>query len=127
MAMRHRIMVVDDEYDVLYIVRRHLEKWGFEVDTFSDPYHALQVFKQDQDRYSLVLTDIRMPEMSGIALAAMILKVKSDCKIVIMTAFEILANELKSSLPTLKNDDILQKPFTQTQVCNAVKKHLHAA
>jgi CheY-like chemotaxis protein len=120
-------MVVDDEYDVLYIVRRHLEKWGFEVDTFSDPYHALQVFKQNQDRYSLVLTDIRMPEMSGIALAAMILKVKPDCKIVIMTAFEILADELKISLPTIKHDDILQKPFTQNQVCNAVKKHLQAA
>jgi CheY-like chemotaxis protein len=126
-AKLHRIMVVDDEYDVLYIVRRHLEKWGFEVDTFSDPYHALQVFKQNQDRYSLVLTDIRMPEMSGIALAAMILKVKPDCKIVIMTAFEILADELKISLPTIKHDDILQKPFTQNQVCNAVKKHLQAA
>jgi DNA-binding NtrC family response regulator len=118
-------MVVDDEYDVLYIVRKHLERWGFEVDTFSDPHHAFQVFKQNQDRYSVVLTDIRMPEMSGITLAAMMKKVKPDCKMVIMTAFEIFAEELRDSLPDITQHDILQKPFTQTQVCNAVKKHLH--
>jgi DNA-binding response OmpR family regulator len=117
-------MVVDDEVDIVFVIRRHLERWGFSVDTFTDPNHALQTFKDYPDRYSVALLDIRMPEMSGIELANRILKIKAHMKIVIMTAFEIEPHELATNLPMVKRDDILRKPFTLTQVCNAVKKKL---
>jgi CheY-like chemotaxis protein len=119
-----RIMVVDDEYDIVHIVRRHLEKWGFNVDTFTNPLYALQMFKEHPDRYSLALLDIRMPEMSGISLAELMLRANPDAKIIIMTAYELLAQDLQLSLPTIKRDDILKKPFTLIQVCNAVKRQL---
>lgn len=119
-----RIMVVDDDYDIVHVVRRHLEKWGLSVDTFTNPLFALQMFKDNPGRYSVALLDIRMPEMSGIALAELMLKAKPDAKIVIMTAYEIVAEDMKHSLPTISRDDILKKPFTLIQVCNAVKKQL---
>lgn len=119
-----KIMIVDDELDILHIVRLYLEKWGFKVDTFSDPSVAFQRFKQDPDAYLLCLLDIRMPEMSGITLAAMMLKIKPDIKIVIMTAFEIVAADLRPSLPAIKGDDIIQKPFKLIQICTAVKRKL---
>ena len=53
-------MVIDDEIDILQVVRRVLEKWGFDVDTFSNPLYAYEVFKNNPRRYSLVLTDVRM-------------------------------------------------------------------
>lgn len=124
MSDNGRIMVVDDDYDIVHIVRRHLEKWGFSVDTFTNPLFALQMFKDNPDRYSVAVLDIRMPEMSGIALAELMLKAKPNAKIIIMTAYEIIAEDLKLSLPTIKRDDILKKPFTLIQVCNAVKKQL---
>jgi DNA-binding response OmpR family regulator len=62
-------MIIDDEYDIVHIVRKHLENWGYSVDTFTDPLFAFQMFKDNPDRYSIILTDIRMPEISGIALA----------------------------------------------------------
>jgi CheY-like chemotaxis protein len=117
-------MVVDDDYDIVHVVRRHLEKWGFSVDTFTNPLFALQMFKEHPDRYSVALLDIRMPEMSGLALAELMLRTKPDAKIVIMTAYELVADDLKLSLPTIKREDILKKPFTLLQVCNAVKKQL---
>ena len=119
-----RIMVVDDEYDIVHVVRKHLEKWGYSVDTFTDPMFAYQMFKDNPDRYSIILTDIRMPEISGIALATMMQKVKPDVKIVIMTAFEIEPEDLAMNLPTIGRDDILKKPFSLIQVCEAVKNQL---
>ncbi|HEX7031854.1 MAG TPA: response regulator [Nitrososphaera sp.] len=118
------IMIVDDELDILHIVRQYLEKWGFKVETFSDPSIAFQAFKQDPKAYSLCLLDMRMPEMSGIVLAAMMRKTRPDIKILIMTAFELVAEDLKPSLPTIKHDDIIQKPFKMVQICTAVKKQL---
>ena len=96
----------------------------FKVDTFSDPLYTLRRFKEDPDAYSLALLDIRMPEMSGIALAAMMRKVKPDFKIMIMTAFELVVEDLQISLPTIKREDVIQKPFKLVQICTAVKKQL---
>ncbi len=118
------IMIVDDELDILHIVRQYLEKWGFRVEDFSNPSVAFQRFKQNPDAYALCLIDFRMPEMSGIVLAAMMRKAKPDIKIIIMTAFEIVAEDLQPSLPTIKRDDIIQKPFKMIQICTAVKKQL---
>jgi DNA-binding NtrC family response regulator len=119
-----RIMVVDDEFDIAMIVRKYLEKWGYNVDTFSNPLYAYQVFKDNPDRYSLVLTDIRMPEMTGIRLAGLIREIKPDIKVVIMTAYAVEPEELHLHLPMMTHSDILQKPFKLAQICSAIKKQL---
>jgi DNA-binding NtrC family response regulator len=120
-------MVVDDEYDIVHIVRKHLERWGYSVDTFTDPMFALQMFKENPGRYSIVLTDIRMPEISGVALATMMQKIRPTVKVVIMTAFEIEPDDLALNLPTITHEDILKKPFSLAQVCEAVKKQIKRA
>ena len=120
-----KIMVVDDEFDIVTIIRRYLEKWGFSVDTFTNPQYAYEIFKSHPDRYCLVLTDIRMPEMTGITLANLLIKVKPEIKVVIMTAYEVAPEDLHEHLPSLSHQDILLKPFKLLQVCNAVKKQLN--
>lgn len=120
-------MVVDDEYDIVHVIRRHLEKWGFSVDTFTNPLYALQVFKDNPDRYSVVLTDLAMPEIRGSRLANMMLEVKPDVKVIIMTAYEIEPQDIAINLATMSRDEILKKPFTMLEVCGAVKKQLRAA
>ncbi|HEX2556730.1 MAG TPA: response regulator [Nitrososphaera sp.] len=127
LSRKGRIMVVDDDFDIIYVVRRLLEKWGYSVDTFTNPLYALQKFKENPGRYSLAVLDIHMPEMSGIALAAMMQKIKPDMLVLIMTAFEISAGEMAASLPDIQTEDILRKPFNKTQICTAVKKHLQTA
>ena len=120
-------MVVDDEYDIVHIVRRYLERWGFSVDTYTNPAYALQIFRGNPERYSVILTDIMMPEMSGVTLATQMRKIKPDVKIVIMTAYEIEPDDLAMHLPTITHDDILKKPFNLIQICEAVKRHLSLA
>jgi len=127
MTRQRRIMVVDDEFDLAFVIRRYLEKWGFEVDTFTNPLYAYEIFKMNPDRYSLLLTDIRMPEMTGIRLAKLVQEIRPRIKVVIMTAYEITPNELSEHLPSISHDDILQKPFKLLQICTAVKKQLDTA
>ena len=116
-------MVVDDEPDILNIVERSLVRWGYLVDSFDDPEDALEHFKKNPSRYSLIITDIRMPKMSGAELARCAYETRPDMPVMIMTAFEV-DKDLKSTLPSIDTKGFLQKPFHVADVCTAVKRLL---
>ena len=85
-----RIMVVDDEKDILRIIKRDLEsndsKITFKVDAFSDSESALNAFNNHpNDYYDLVLTDIRMPKMNGFELYRHIKQRNPTMKIAFIT------------------------------------------
>jgi DNA-binding NtrC family response regulator len=120
-------MVVDDEADLLRMVEMYLKAWIFEVDGFTDPVKALGHFQKNPSFFSLVLTDVRMPQMSGIELAQHILRIKPETKIVLMTAFQIDSLDLETNLPVVEYKDILKKPFRLAEICGQVKKQLHIA
>jgi CheY-like chemotaxis protein len=124
--MQVRIMAVDDEPDILNIVKISLTKWGYKVDAFTDPVAALDHFSQNASAYSLILTDIKMPSMSGQELARRARETRPDIKVMIMTAFEV-DKALKEALPSIETNGFLQKPFHTADVCVAVKRHLTAA
>ena len=115
------ILVVDDELDVLDTVRMSLTEWGYHTDTFSDPRTGLDAFRESPTRYSLILTDFRMPGMTGVELAKQAQKIKGDVRVLIMTAFE-MDNEILGELPTISKNEILRKPIRLEQLCKAVKK-----
>ena len=117
------ILVVDDELDVLDTVRMSLTEWGYHTDTFSDPRRGLDAFRGSPARYSLILTDFRMPGMTGVELAKQAQKIKGDVRVLIMTAFE-MDNEILGELPTISKNEILRKPIRLEQLCKAVKKQL---
>lgn len=121
----HRILIVDDEPDLLKMVEMYLKAWGFEIDAFTDPVKALGYFQKNHAFFSLVLTDVRMPHMSGLELAQHILRIKPDMKIMLMTAFQIDLLTLETSLPIIRHEDILKKPFRLKEICGSVKKQLH--
>jgi DNA-binding NtrC family response regulator len=78
MSSSHRIMIVDDEPDLLRMVEMYLKAWKFDVDGFTDPIKALTFLQKNPSFFSLVLTDVRMPHMSGLELAQHILRIKPD-------------------------------------------------
>jgi DNA-binding NtrC family response regulator len=122
-----RIMVVEDEEDLLKMVEIYLRRWGFTVDGFTSPTEALEHFEKNHAIYSLVLTDIRMPEMTGLELAGFVNKIKPDIKVILMTAFDISQRDLETTLPIVEYSSILLKPFRLAEICNAVKKQLQVA
>ena len=60
-------MVIDDELDVLFVLKKALSDTNFNVDTFRDPVEAMNRFHQmNRPYYDLVITDIRMPKVNGL-------------------------------------------------------------
>lgn len=104
----HSILVVDDELDIVLIFKQALSRQGYTVFGFTDPLLALEHFKVNSADYGLVITDVRMPQMSGFELAANIKVIKPDAKVVFMSAFEV--SDLEFSMPGVKINDFLRKP-----------------
>jgi DNA-binding NtrC family response regulator len=123
-ALVIRILLVDDEPDILTVISEYLKMSEFQVYPFSDPTKALDYFKQNPELFSLVLADIRMPGMNGIELSKRIVEIRPEMKILLMTAYEAVEKNL-SDLPIVRYVDIIKKPFRLMEVCGAIKKQLH--
>ena len=95
-----RILVVDDEGDIVMVLKASLQRNGYEVDGFTDPREALVNFKKDC--YDLILLDIKMPKMNGFELSHELTKIDDGAKIGFMSAFEIKLDEARVAFPTLK-------------------------
>ncbi len=116
-------MIVDDESNILMVLRRALERWGYRVDTFSDPQAALDHFRKKPSRYDLILCDIRMPDINGVMFAREVRRLDPAVKLLLMSAFEI-DRTISASAPDIRVDQLLQKPFLLTKVCEVVGSHL---
>ena len=59
------ILLVDDDYDIVNLFKDLLENGNYDVTGFTNPLEALEHYKTNWDRYGLVISDIRMPGMTG--------------------------------------------------------------
>lgn len=118
-----RIMVVDDEKDILSIIKRGLEsKKRFEVDTFIDAEDALNSIKSKPiDYYDLVLTDIRMPKINGFELYRRIKENNPEMKVVFITAFEINREEFSKVIPSVGVLDFISKPVSMANLVSKLQ------
>jgi CheY-like chemotaxis protein len=106
------ILLIDDEPDILSIFKKSLEIAGHSTYGFMNPTAALAHFKENPTQYRVVVSDVRMPGMSGFELAREIRKLNPDIKIVLTSSFEISMKEFKTVMPSLKINGILEKPVT---------------
>ncbi|MDH3603309.1 MAG: response regulator, partial [Candidatus Tectomicrobia bacterium] len=83
--MNAKVLVVDDEAEMTTLLRTYLIHEGYEVDTASSAEAAL-TFLEDQD-VDVVLTDLRMGEMSGLDLVRAIETTRPESRVILMTAF----------------------------------------
>jgi DNA-binding NtrC family response regulator len=116
------ILVVDDENDIVNLIKQSLQINWLKVSAFTDPVMALEDFKVNGQTCSLILSDIRMPGMNGYEFVKKVKKINSKVKVILMTAFEINDKEFHNLLPDVKVDGFLQKPFSIQQLNNVVEK-----
>jgi DNA-binding NtrC family response regulator len=114
-----RILLADDEADVISLFKMVLEMNGFEVDAYTDPAAALSNFKPSS--YGLALLDIRMAPLNGFELYKKMKNVDGSLKACFITAFEDYRKEFKESFPEL--DEIkcfIRKPKAIEDLVNHV-------
>jgi two-component system cell cycle sensor histidine kinase/response regulator CckA len=114
------LLVVDDDSDITHVLTQGLLKNRFLVSAFINPEEALQNFQSNSKDYCLVLSDIRMPGMSGIRLARKVKEINPNVKVVLMTSFEIRDNEFSKVFPSTQVDGFVQKPVGIKNLTNKI-------
>jgi DNA-binding response OmpR family regulator len=116
--MGHKILVIEDDYDMLAFLGVLLHEAGFEV---LQAISAAQGLKMaEKDRPDLVLLDIMMPEMDGWE-ACRRLREVADMPIVFVTALRDAKNRDKG---LVIGDDYIVKPFDPRELLNRVRDHI---
>lgn len=116
-----RILVAEDEAALREFVQRALAHHGHEVKAVRDGAEALHVL-QGEDAFDLLLTDIVMPIMDGIALSLKVAKDFPELKILLMTGYAA-ERQRAYNLDDLIHD-VVAKPFTLTEICEKVEEAL---
>ena len=112
MARKSTVMVVDDEPDLLKLIKKFLESEGFEVHAFSSPEAAIQHVRQGCATCTIVVSDIRMPGMSGFEFCRRVKEARPEAPVILMTAFEINQSEFSKVMPHTTIDGFIQKPVS---------------
>ncbi len=115
-----KLLVVDDDSDIVQVLKLGLLKNSFLVNAFTNPEEALQSFKSNAETYCLVLSDVRMPGLSGIQLARIVKEINPDVKTVLMTSFEIRDSEFSKVFPSTHVDGFVQKPIGIRDLTNKI-------
>src|SRR5215218_6568760 len=105
-----RVLLVDDEPDIILTLKIVLEENGFKVDSFTDPLSALQNFKEYDGMYDMVILDIRMPNMNGFELYRQIKKIDDKAKVCFLTAGEMSYGVYTDIFNSLDVEYFIRKP-----------------
>ena len=118
-------MVVDDEHDITTVLKSGLENDGYQVDAFNDPTKAIAQFKPDY--YSLIILDVRMPNIDGLKLAKLIWAKDDKARICFLSAFEIYEAEARKVFRDFKTYCFIKKPIMPTVLSRHIEAHLMPA
>jgi len=118
-----RILLVDDEYDVIFTIKLVLERNGFKVDSFNDASEALENFMIGL--YDLVILDVKMPGMDGFSLYREIKKLDDEVMICFLTAAdETYYDNLKEYYPDIDENCVIHTPVDNDSFIKRIRSIL---
>ena len=100
-----RVMIVDDDSDLLYLTKDILQSNGYETHEFINPTLALEKFKQNPNMYDLVLLDVRMEELDGRQVYKEMKQINPNCKVYLFTGLDIDSMSFSRCVHRLKNNN----------------------
>ena len=107
---RTRVLYVDDEEALVFLVPLSMEPFGYSVRPFESASKALDSFREHPGDFDAVVTDLSMPEMSGLDLAGKILAIRPGIPVIITSGY-VRAGEREAAIAAGARDMIL-KPDT---------------
>jgi two-component system cell cycle response regulator CpdR len=121
--MTQKILLAEDDNDMRRFLVKALEKAGYKVLSYDNGASAYDRLREEP--FSLLLTDIVMPEMDGIELARKATEIDPELKVMFITGFAAVALNPENNAP--KNAKVLSKPFHLKDLVNEVERMLAAA
>jgi PAS domain S-box-containing protein len=125
MGDRERILLVDDEESIIEAVTKILESLNYKVTPFISSRLALEEFKINSNKYDMVLTDLTMPELTGLNLIQKIKIIRPDIKIILCSGLSSSNNDLEQHEYFKYVDVYVRKPVTRLTYSKALSKVLN--
>lgn len=121
------ISIVDDEMDITILFRDALSiVTGISIFTFTDPKLAFEHFRLNKHDYVLIISDLRMPGLSGIELIKLVKDTNSSVRTLLMTAFEVNDNIFQQYMKQNIINGFLQKPISVNDLIKEVKNQIRS-
>jgi DNA-binding NtrC family response regulator len=116
----NRLLVVDDEAVIREGLKRILERESFVVESCSSGFHAIEIMQQRE--FDLIITDLKMPGMSGIEVLKSVRTLQPDIPVILITGYA----SIDTAVEAMKNGaaDYLSKPFTPDLLLDKVRNAL---
>ena len=114
--MEHKILVVDDEQEILAALDTHLSLIGYEIKTCDDPEEAFNLISIE--KFHMVLLDINMPNMTGIELLKKIKSIKPTVQVIMITAYSTLEKAIDCW--EAGASDYILKPFADLDAIGSI-------
>lgn len=115
-----KILIVDDEKNIRLTLRRSLESLQYEIHEALTGEEAIEMMLQQ--KYDLILLDLKLPGMSGLDVIRSMRNQKIDTKIVIISAHGTIESAVESM--KLGASDFIEKPFTPDDIRQIVLRHI---
>jgi DNA-binding NtrC family response regulator len=118
------VSIVDDELDITELFHDAVcdSIDGVSVVSFNDPVIALEHFIQNKERYALVISDFRMPNLTGLELLKKVKKFRSNVRTILVSAYEVEYNAVfQRYMQESIIDSFIEKPVTINQLCQRVR------
>jgi DNA-binding response OmpR family regulator len=120
MEQRHRILIIDDSTEIVAALKAFFER-SYEVLTAHDGFEGLQAFEQHETGISLVVTDVMMPELSGVGVISILRKKYPGVPIIAITGWR---GEIDATGNKLDADQVLEKPFQLQELDRSIARLL---
>ncbi len=117
-----RILLVDDEAALLDTDRQILSLLGYTVEATTNPLDALAAFQAAPHAFDLVLTDMTMPQMTGLKIAGRMMELRPDIPVIICTGFSDQINPQQAHAAGIKA--LLMKPLMARELAEAIRSAL---
>jgi two-component system nitrogen regulation response regulator GlnG len=119
------ILVLDDDFDITTLIKIALRRHGYNVFGFTNPFLALEHFKINHSTYSLVISDLRMPSMSGFQFIQNIKLIRPKINVLLMSAFDVIGDsEFSTQSSEYKIDGFLQKPISIKKLNSIINSYM---
>lgn len=121
------VLLIDDDVDILTIFKHSLAQAGMHTYAFTNPMLAVEHFRRNANNYDIVVTDIRMPHMSGFQVARAVKQIRPDIKIAFATSFDINKSEFNKIFPSIEADAFITKcvkPNMSTEISSVLQHTL---
>ena len=119
----YRILIIDDEPHILLMLKKMLERAGYEIDLASNGKEGLRLFQNKPS--DLVITDIIMPEKEGLETIREMRRIQSELKIIAMSGGgKISAENYLETAKIFGASRIIEKPFSQQHMVSTVNELL---